>query len=79
MAARLASNGGSIQGSSPDWRMRERRVTAEHAAATGVHHASADRVVDLEAELVKSREQDNRTPAIPSLSLAWFAPGRKRN
>jgi len=43
--------------------MRERRIAAEHAAAIGVHHAAADRVIDLEPDLVKTLQQQPIPPA----------------
>jgi hypothetical protein len=42
--------------------MRECRIAAEHAAAVGVHHAAADRVIDLEPDLVKTLQQKPTSP-----------------
>ena len=40
--------------------MGERRVATEHAAGMGVHHAPADRIVDLKTNLVKPLQQKSR-------------------
>src|SRR4051794_15531393 len=55
--------------------MRERRIAAEHAAAMGVHHAAADRVIDLEPDLVETLQQNPNPPTLAMQCgyLAWFA------
>jgi hypothetical protein len=53
--------------------MGERRIAAEHAAAVAVHHASADRLVDLESDLVKTFEQPTRLPPHRVVSSVVFA------
>jgi hypothetical protein len=62
--------------------MRERQVTAEHAAGMGVHHASADRVIDLKTDFIKSIQQKScPLKSFPIVSSAdrssrkWRWPG----
>ena len=45
----------------------ECRIAAQHAAAMHVHHAAADRIVDLKPDLVEPLEQPPTPPSIPAM------------